>query len=613
MSQDALADLRAQAAKLPRLPGVYLMRDSKGDVIYVGKAKNLRARVTTYFGAGDDRLQIEFLVQRIRQLEKIVTASEEQALILERDLIQRYKPRYNVRLKDDKAYLSVRVDPNQEWPRLELVRRVEKDGALYFGPYSYTYEVRALLEIIKRVVPLRTCANTIFYNRQRPCLEYQIKRCAGPCCLAVDREQYGEWVQEAIAILEGKVQRIIDKFSKDMERASSELRFEDAATIRDRIEILTQFSRGQSLMSGAADDRDVVAFYREERLATIAILHVRRGRVSDATNFAFDQLEVSDQTLVEATLEQFYTKGREIPEEILIPFDLPESSFTEETLTQRRGSTVAFSAPKRGLKARLLGLAELNAREHFVATFDAEQRYQEIARAMAKQFNLRQVPRRIECVDISNFQASDTVGAIVSFFDGARDKANYKRFRLERDAGPDDFKSMYEVVLRRLKHEEGNLPDLLIIDGGPGQLSSAIKAREDAGVAVDMVALAKLRTESSPRERNSTKKPERVYLEGASVPIPLDPQSELTQFLARVRDEAHRFVITFHRARRSKRVFRSVLDTISGVGPERRQRLLKVFGSVDRMRTVPVEELAKAGRMPKTLAQKILNTLKEPD
>ena len=610
--RELLQALSEQVSQFPKLPGVYLMSDAEGVVIYVGKAKELRARVKSYFMGGDGRSQIGFLLQRVRKIEKIVTGSEHQALVLERDLITQYKPRYNIRLKDDKAFLSIRVDENAPWPRLELVRKRPDDGARYFGPYSYSYELRTLLDIIKRVVPLRTCTDTVFFNRQRPCLEYQIKRCAGPCTLPVDREEYRGWIKQAIAILEGRTEKLCSDLTVLMERASDDLRFEDAATLRDRLEVLKNFKEGTSLVSSRGEDRDVFALYREERLVSLAVIQVRSGRIAHGAHYTFQEVSISDEELLESALMQYYEHGREVPEEIVVPCELENHSMLSEALAARRGGkAVAIAVPQRGLKARLLDIAQVNAREHFVATFAAEDRYRELARALAVTLQLRQAPRRIECVDISNLQGSDIVGAIVSFIDGEPDKQNYRRYRIKGMSKPDDFASIQEVVGRRLERgkAEGTLPDLLVVDGGPGQLAMAIEARDMLGVELEIVSIAKMRTEKGFTKQEISKKPERIYREGQEEPIFLDEGSEVTQFLQRVRDEVHRFVITFHRATRAKRVFRSALDEIAGVGPERRGRLMREFGSVAQLAKASAEEIATKGRMPLALAEKIVRSL----
>jgi excinuclease ABC subunit C len=606
-----LEELKEEIKKFPTHPGVYIMRDAEGTVIYIGKAKSLKSRVRTYFGAGDGRSQIQFLMRRIHDVENIVTASEEQAFVLERALISKHKPRYNIRLKDDKAYLSIRLDDNARWPRLQLVRRVEQDGARYYGPYTFSYEVRTLLDIVNKTIPLRTCPDTVLYNRQRPCLEYQIKRCSAPCCLPVDVDEYADWVKDARQVLEGKVEGVVKRLTKTMDICAESLEFERAADIRDKIEILQNFAKGQQYISPGAEHRDVFAVYREERLVTLSILTVRYGRISDNKNFSFRDVEVPTSEVIEDAIEQFYRGGREVPEEVIVA-ELPEETeFLISELSRRRGKKVSITEPQRGIKFRLLKLAEVNAQQHFATTFDAESRYLEVASILAQTAKLEQVPRRIECVDISNFQGTEIVGAVVSFFDGKPDKQNYKRYILSEQGKPDDFTSMYEVVSRRLARgkQENSLPDLLIIDGGKGQLGAAIKARDELEVPLKIIALAKERSRDAKGAERST--PERLFLEGQAEAIPLASDAELTKLVTRVRDEVHRFVIEFHRKRRLKRGMKSVLDDISGVGPERKRRLFKEFGSIAKMKQASSEELARAGRMPKSLAEKVLRTLQK--
>jgi len=613
MLKDRLQELKAEAASLPELPGVYLMKDQEGKVIYVGKAKNLRARVLNYFQGGDGRHHVSFLMHRVCSFDRIYTETEKQAFLLERDLITKYKPRYNIRLKDDKAYLSIRIDIEAQWPRLELVRRRSNDSALYFGPYAFSYELRTLLEVIKRVVPLRTCSDVVFHNRQRPCLEYQIKRCAGPCCLEVDYRKYQGWVKQAISILEGKAEPLIESLESNMERASGELRFEDAAAYRDKIDILKNFSRQRYAVSSGGESRDVFGLHREDSYAALAVLQVRDGRISDNKNYALQELELSDQEIIEASIMQYYERASVIPNEVIVPFELSGSKVLEEFLSDRRGESVQIVAPQRGIRFRLLGMAQLNARQHFIGSFEAEQRYEQIAVKLASKFKLKQVPRRIECIDISQLQGSDTVGAIVSFFDGSPDRARYRQYKLSQEGKPDDFSSIYEVVHRRLKRgiKQEDLPDLLVIDGGKGQLSKALQARDELGLELEIVALAKSREERVVKSKKAGAKPERVFLVPSGVPIDLKEGEAETRFMSRVRDEVHDYVIRFHRKRRQNRLKRSIIDEVSGIGPERKRRLIKGFGSIEKMRVAELSELARVGRMPLSLAERLKVKLQE--
>ncbi|MCB0331296.1 MAG: excinuclease ABC subunit UvrC, partial [Bdellovibrionales bacterium] len=606
-------------ANLPKRSGVYLMKDAKGTVIYVGKAKHLRNRVRSYFSGNDERHSVPYILKRVTNIEVIVTETEHAAFVLERDLITKYKPRYNIRLKDDKSYLHVRIDRQAAWPRLELVRRPMQDGADYYGPFTFSYELRTVLDLIRRVVPLRTCRDAVFHNRTRPCLEYQIKRCAGPCCLEVEREQYDKWLDQAVSILNGKTSGIQEELQSHMERASDELRFEDAGVYRDRLNILENFSTRQAFVSPGIENRDVFAFYREETLMVISVLRMRFGRIQESENFCLEDVEVPTEEVIESAVLQFYRTGREVPEDILLPLEIDGVDVLRDELKRLRdGGAVELHVPRRGAKFRLLGLAGVNAKEHFIAQFDREARYQKIAEAIARTCQLEQMPRRIECLDISNLQGSDIVGAVVSFYDGEPDKSRYRKYKISFQDKPDDFAAVEEVVRRKLKGSSGeNLPDLLIIDGGKGQLDRALSAAHEVDSPIDIVALAKIRDSSGKKKGSGSRasasdlKVERIFLPGDSDPRTLDLNAESTRFLQRVRDEAHRYVIEFHRQSRSRRAHRSKLDDIPGIGPERRGRLLRKFGSIAALLKAPPEEVAKVGRMPKSLAEKVLSVLKK--
>jgi excinuclease ABC subunit C len=608
---DPRAALRRKVGKLAQLPGVYLMKSAEGDVLYVGKAKDLRARVRSYFAGGDGRIQIEYLMKRVEQVDTIVTKTEEQAIVLERDLISKYKPRFNIKLKDDKAYLSIRIDENAPWPRIELVRKVTQDGARYLGPFAWSNELRGLLEAIKKIVPLRSCADTVFYNRQRPCLEYQIRRCAGPCCLPVDRTQYGEWVTQAVNILEGKTRQTLMRLRELMEAASEDLRFEEAAAWRDRIEILENFEAGHNLISRRAEDRDVLGFWREGQQASVCILFVRYGRISDSKVFSFGDLFLDNEELLSSVIEQFYRDDQVVPPEILLPMELQNSSLVAAALKLRSGHAVELLVPQRGSKMRLIEIANLNARQHFLGHLAVDAAWSSLSSEIAQRFQLSQAPRKVECIDISNFQGSDIVGAVVCFFDGAPEKSGYRNYEISFQEKPDDFRAVHEVVTRRLTRglERGDLPDLLVIDGGPGQLAMAYRAREEVGAQIDIISIAKMRTESDVRSADLKRKPERIYLAPTSDPIELIEGERVTGFFQRLRDETHRFVISRHRERRGRRAVRSVLDGLPGITPERRRRLLVHFGSVEKLLGADVDEIAKVGRMPKGLAEKVMRAL----
>ncbi|MCB0323753.1 MAG: excinuclease ABC subunit UvrC [Bdellovibrionales bacterium] len=602
---------------LPRAPGVYLMKDADGEVLYVGKAKNLHARVRSYFTKGDDgRYHLRYLMERIDRVDTLVTEDERQALVLENDLIKKYKPRYNVRLKDDKAHLLVRVDQSHEWPRLELVRHPRDDGARYIGPFAFSYELRAMLDVINRSVPLRTCSDSVIYNRVRPCLEYQIKRCAAPCCLPVSREQYAAWVEQAISILQGNTAIVVTELTHHMERASEELRFEDAATYRDRIQILQRVGEEANTVHFGDGSADAFGLYREGNNLELSVLVVRQGRLYEARTFGFSDTDLPTEELLGSLLSQYYAGESRIPEAVVLPLDLEDADVRATLLSERRGKKVELKVPQRGSRARLLALANQNAKENFEARFSEQNRTGRILKALQVELGLEQTPQVIECVDISHFQGGATVGTIVCFEAMKPLKARYRTFNLSQEGKPDDFASMREVALRHLSRgaEENTLPDLLVVDGGLAQLNQALEIRRELGLlAPAMIGLAKKRTMATPyravitnSERLRGQKPERIYVEGAATPIVLNPRSEALQLLERIRNEAHRFAITTHRKKRSKKTFRSALDAVPGIGATRRSALLKEFGSVKRIKEASAKEISQRCGFPLALSQRVL-------
>ena len=613
MSQDyesKIKKLKDLARELPKESGVYLMKDAIGKVIYVGKAKNLRKRVKDYFFGRDERYQIKFLLKRIETFETIITDNEEQALLLERDLISKFKPKYNIRLKDDKNYLSIKIDTSEKWPRPQLVRRVEQDGARYYGPYTSGNQARDLLNIINETVPLRSCNDTVFNNRVRPCLEYQIKRCIAPCCLDIDENEYGQLVKQAQSILSGKTDEIVKQLEVQMQQASDNLDFELAAVNRDRITALGRFKDAQKFMSAGAENRDIFALYRDESLATLSVMEVRNGRVADNRNYHFEELALSNSEIIQSAIEQYYAADRLVPEELVLS-DAPENQqLLGSYLKKIAGSKVTLTVPERGLKFRLVKLAALNAEKHFDLKFNAEDKLQKILKKLTKLCKLKQVPRRIECIDISNLQGSDIVGAVVSFYDGRPDKSRYKKFKISFQDKPDDFLAIYEVVKRHLSAgmRDAEFPDLLIIDGGKIQLKFALKAIEELKIEQEVIALAKARSKTAKKKAV----PERIFipesLDGEGGAIKLPAGEPLTQLVASIRDEVHRFVIGFHRARRDKRVFSSVLDEIPGLGAIRQKNLLKTFGSVEGIAKATLEDL-KSNKIPENIARAILERL----
>jgi excinuclease ABC subunit C len=596
----------------PARPGVYLLKDKHGKVIYVGKAKSLRARLRQYFRGGDERSQVRFLMQRVADLETLVTASDKAALILENNLIKQYKPRYNIRLKDDKSYVSVKVTVQDAWPRMFVTRKIVKDGSKYFGPYHSAWSVRETLDTIRKVIPLRTCSDAVFRNRSRPCLEYQIRRCLGPCCLPVDRERYQEHLREAMLLLEGKSQQLVRQLNRAMHEAAEALRFEEAARLRDRIRAIERTQERQQVVSHWGGDQDVFGLYREGGSIEAQVLFVRQGKLTGNQAYSFEDFEFSDAEVLEALLTQFYQGDRYVPDEILLPVDLDDREERMEYLSERKERRVEILRPQRGDKVRLVEMAAENALQSFRERRDAGRNRERMLEELQQRLHLRNAPKRIECFDISNIQGRLAVGSMVTFDEGEPDKNRYRRFRIKTVPEADDFRMMYEVLQRRFRRaqEAGEYPDLLVVDGGKGQLNVAVTVLQELGITeVDAIGLAKMRVERAPQAREINRSEERVFLPGRKNPVLLRRNSNALFLLQRVRDEAHRFAITYHRQLRTKERLRSALDTIAGVGPTRRKALLRHFGSVQRLRAAEVAEIAAVPGISMGLAQAIRQAL----
>ncbi len=581
--------------KIAAEPGVYLLRDKSGKVIYVGKAKSLRSRVRLYFRGGDGRMQVPFLVGKVADVETLVTRNEKEALILENNLIKQYKPRYNIRLKDDKSYVSVKVTVEDVWPRIFVTRKILKDKNRYFGPFHSAAAVRESLDTIRKVFPLRTCTDTVFRNRSRPCLEYQIKRCPGPCCLPVDHEEYLRQLRSTMLFLEGKSDELVRNLKGRMEEASERLRFEEAARLRDQMRALEKTAEPQEIVSHFGIDQDVFGLYREGGFIEIQVLTVSRGKLTANHAYSLDDREFPDEDVIGEVLGQYYSGGRFLPDEILVPVDLEDAEVRSAYLSELKGKRVAVLHPQRGDKLRLAEMAGENARQSFVARRDTEDKRARMTEELQRRVALRNAPKRIECFDISNFQGREIVGSMVVFDEGEPDKACYRRYKVKSIPGQDDFASLYEVLKRRYRRalEEKSLPDLLVVDGGKGQLGVACTVLEELGIhELDVVSLAKDRVASDARGTELRHSEERVFLPNRKNPVVLPRNSTALFLLQRVRDEAHRFAITFHRELRTRERLRSSLDEIRGIGEERRRRLLRHFGSLKRLREATAEEIA---------------------
>jgi excinuclease ABC subunit C len=602
--------LRTDLEALPRLPGVYMMRDAAGEVLYVGKAVDLRARVRQYWqneGAGDGRFHIGFLVPRIAEVEVVVTSSEREALILEDTLIKKYQPRYNVKLKDDKTWLSLRLPTDEAWPRVTLVRRWQDDGARYFGPYLDEINARQVLKLLTRTVPLRTCSDSVMRaHSERPCIEHQMGRCSAPCAGLVHETGYGDLVDEAVMLLEGRNKALARRLKERMLAAAEGLRFEEAARVRDSMQLIERLAEKQTAHDApGTKDRDAFGLHREGDLAAVALVPFREGRMQDARAFTFRGVAEEDGELLGRLITQLYSATIPPPPEILVPVPVDAAGLRADLLSEVAGRKVVIRHARRGEGLRMVELAVSNAKVRFGAAHSKAERAERAMFGLKKALRLPGLPRRVECYDNSHVQGTDPVGSMVVFVDGRASKKGYRIFKI-RDADPgDDYGAMLEVLTRRLTRglaepEKWALPDLLVVDGGRGQLAMAVRACRDTGVDVvgldggpiePVVGGPVLRVVSiaKPVEGEETDK---VYEPGRSNALSLRAHDPALQLLQQARDEAHRFGVSHHRKQRKKRTIRSALDDVPGVGPTLRKRLLREFGSVKRLKKAGIEEIA---------------------
>jgi excinuclease ABC subunit C len=620
--------------RLPNEPGVYVMRDRKGRVVYVGKARRLRVRVRQYFNGHDTRLFVPALAKLLGDIEAVVTSNDKEAMLLENNLIKAHHPRFNVKLRDDKQYLVLRLDARARWPKLEVVRNIAHDGAGYFGPYHSASSARHTLRVVNRHFKLRTCSDFVLEHRSRPCLQYQIDRCPAPCVFEVDEQVYAEQVRDVGLFLAGRHTELVTGLRRRMEQAAAALEFEKAARIRDQLRAIETTLERQDVVGTAELDQDVVGMYREAGNVEFVVMHVRAGKLLGTQRYSERGMELPDAEVLSSFLSAYYEQAPLVPDELLLPFALAEDDAEplQAWLGERRqGAKLAIKVPARGDRRKLVLLAERNAASNF-ATRRLERDDAEAAlEALRTRLRLSRLPRRIECYDVSHIQGSDQVASMVVFVDGKPDKAGYRHFKIKGEWHNDDFRSMYEVLTRRLRRaledDDWALPDLIVIDGGKGQLGRVIAAMQDLGVAlgdegVDVVSLAKQRRFAvAPnklglarlRERGSAlaeyvvatadedqhlaadagDKPERVFVPGAKDAIVLGKNSAELHLLTRLRDEAHRFAITHHRKRRTKRTLSSALDGIKGVGPSTKRALLRHFGSVKAIEAASVEQLCE--------------------
>jgi len=585
-------ELDRKVAGLPTRPGIYQHKDASGTVIYVGKAKNLRNRVRSYFQEGRPvDAKTAALRKRIVDVDVIVTDTEAEALLLENTLIKELKPKYNVMLRDDKSYPYIRVT-NEEYPKIFKTRRVVKDGSKYFGPYTDGTYIFYLMKSLRSIFPIRSCdlpltEKTIAEGRYKVCLDYHIKKCDGPCEGYISREQYNEYIKQAQQVLTGKTRDLERQLEERMQSLAEELRFEDAAIVRGRLEKLREYQAKQKVMTSDEADRDVFALARIGPTACTLVFTIRDGKlVGKRHYFVPKSADLTDEELVRTTLERWYIEHEQVPAEVLVPVDLDdEEGLIVSFLKEKRGRNVELLTPKIGDKKRLMEMAETNAdhllREYLMQQAQKDQTTPRAVLSLQRDLRMDKMPRRIECFDNSHFQGTDYVSSMVVFVDGKPRKSDYRKYKLQTMTGNDDFEAMKEVMTRRYSHseEEMTLPDLIIIDGGKGQLSHAMEILTDLGVAqkTTVIGLAK--------------RLEEVFFPNQSEPVVLPKTSSSLRLLQQARDEAHRFAISYHRKLREKRTLTSELTEIKGVGEKTAHKLLSTLGSVERVKAASLDDL----------------------
>ncbi len=599
--------IKEQIKRLPTSPGVYLMKDAGGNILYVGKAANLRNRVRSYFGQRQNLPpKLEQMVARVGDIDFFVTASEQEALILELNLIKRHRPHYNARLKDDKNFPYLKIYLGEDWPRVHITRRLAEDGSRYFGPFASARSVRQALKVIKEIFPFRSCSITITGTLPRPCLEYDIHHCAAPCISgAISKEEYAEIIRQLILFLEGKQELVVRELKNKMRRAALALEYEKAARLRDQIQAVERVLQYQRIATTVSGEQDVIAFTKDRDHAYVQVFFIRGGKLIGRESFILQgtRSEKPEQIMT-SFVKQFYNSSPYVPPLILLQHPIEDRAVIKSWLRSKKGSRVQIQVPRRGNKKKLVDMVTKNAQAS-LEQLKIKQLPEPVAlkaslEEIKRELDLPCLPSRMEGYDISNIQGKAAVGSMVVFSQGRPKPADYRRFRIKTVAAADDYAMLREVIRRRfgrLKTSQAAnswaiLPDLILVDGGKGQLSSVLEAMHETGA--DGVPVASLAKEN-----------EEIFIPKRSKPIRLPRSSPGLQLLQRLRDEAHRFALGYHQRIRKKQAFASALDTIPGIGPKRRRSLLKQFGSVQAIREASLEELAATEGMSLGLAQKI--------
>ncbi|MBQ2712113.1 MAG: excinuclease ABC subunit UvrC [Clostridia bacterium] len=594
-----------QLSTLPELPGVYLMHDENDVIIYVGKARVLKNRVRQYFQATQKPIKVQTMVSHIAYFEYVITPSELDALILESNLIKKYKPQYNILLKDDKHYPYLRINRREPFPGITVSRRLKKDGARYFGPYMGV-SVKELLELVHAAYPLRSCAR--LESKRRPCLNAHMGRCMAPCTGNVSAEAYAETVDEVIRFLSGNDEGMQRIFTEKMMQAAENEEFETAMLYRDRLKALEKLQQKKHAAFATPVDYDVFGCASNGSETVVNVQYVRKGKLMGARNYTISDASLDNADTLRSFLLQFYREETDIPQKLLLDISLPDSKEIAAYLTEKMSRRVELHTPQRGVPKELVQTARKNAEDYLYKTMESHRRQEELTTGamykLQEYLHLPTPPRRMECYDISHISGTDKTASMVVFFDGAPARADYRRFRIKTVEGSNDFASMYEALSRRLMRAKSGdeaflpLPDLLIIDGGKVQLQYAREAMQNQGYSIPIVSLAK--------------RDEEIYTTEQEEPLRLDKSNLSLRLMQRIRDEAHRFAITYHRSLRNKR-FESALSEIEGIGPKKRAALYKKFHSLEKLKQASVEELAEAEGISSQLAARIHEALHKPD
>ncbi|MFH0729742.1 MAG: excinuclease ABC subunit UvrC [Pseudomonadota bacterium] len=599
--------LREKLVQVSKGPGVYLMKDAEGRVIYAGKARNLKSRLASYFAHQDPaNIKTGILVTKISSFDTIVTATEQEALILESTLIKRYRPRYNVILKDDKRYPVLRLDTTGPYPNLTVVRKMVKDGAHYFGPYSSAKAVHQTVKFINKTFKLCKCRKSKFNNRSRPCLQHQMGQCLGPCCLKVDQSVYDDMVHEVMLLLGGRTPDLIRKIKREMTAAADAQNFEQAAVLRDKMFSIEHITEKQVVVTHDFKDRDVLAIARSNDVSVITLLVIRGGYLIGSRHFEFVDAIVTDDEMARGFIRQYYEAAHQIPSELLLPLEFEDALLLEDWLEKLKGKRIHILFPQRGEKVRLVAMARQNAENRLKELRSTAVGEVALLHRLKNRLGLRQLPVRIECFDNSNIQGTHPVSGQVVFENAKPSKPDYRTYKIRSVSEPDDYASMAEVLGRRFGQTEtdGPLPDLLMVDGGKGQLNIACSVITSLGLEgkFDILGIAK-------KDEKKGEAHDKIFLQGRVNPVNFGREGDLLLFLQRIRDESHRFAISFHRRQRRMSALHSELDSIPGIGKKRKHALLNHFGSVEKIRNASFEELLSVPGMNRSAAEAVKNGL----